>query len=61
MDFIVEILELYGVMVVVEVEYMCMIMWGIKKFGVMIIIFVVWGVLEYDVSFRVEVLLLIKL
>lgn len=56
-----EVLEFYGVMVVVEVEYMCMMMCGVKKLGVKIVMIVVCGVFENDVVVCSEILLFIKM
>lgn len=59
-ESIVEMFDLYGVMVVVEVEYMCMMMCGVRKLGVKIVILVVRGVFKDDVVVCVEVLEYIK-
>ncbi|BBW95817.1 GTP cyclohydrolase I FolE [Geobacillus sp. FSL W8-0032] len=59
-DSIVEALEPYGVMVVVEAEHMCMTMRGVKKPGAKTVTTAVRGVFETDANARAEVLSLIK-
>lgn len=59
-EIMMEKLKLLGVMVIMEVEYMCMIICGVNKFGIKIIISVVCGVFKNDDKFRSEVLVLIK-
>ncbi|NNV05762.1 GTP cyclohydrolase I FolE [Geobacillus sp. C56-T2] len=59
-DSIVETLEPYGVMVVVEAEHMCMTMRGVKKPGAKTVTTAVRGVFETDANARAEVLSLIK-
>lgn len=57
---ILETLEPYGVMVVVEAEHMCMTMRGVKKPGSKTVTSAVRGIFEKDVAARAEVLALIK-
>ena len=59
-DAIVESLEPYGVMVVVEAEHMCMTMRGVKKPGATTVTSAVRGVLKSNDAVRAEVLSLIK-
>lgn len=59
-DSIVETLEPYGVMVVVEAEHMCMTMRGVKKPGSKTITSAVRGIFESNNAARSEVLSLIK-
>ena len=59
-DSIVETLEPYGVMVVIEAEHMCMTMRGVKKPGSKTITSAVRGTLLQDATTRAEVLSLIK-
>ncbi|MBB6283218.1 MULTISPECIES: GTP cyclohydrolase I FolE [Geobacillus] len=59
-DSIVEALEPYGVMVVVEAEHMCMTMRGVKKPGAKTVTTAVRGVFETDANARSEVFSLIK-
>lgn len=57
---IMEKLDPYGVMVIVEAEHMCMTMRGVKKPGSKTVTSAVRGVLEKDARARSEVLALIK-
>jgi GTP cyclohydrolase I len=57
---IMETLEPYGAMVVVEAEHMCMTMRGVKKPGSKTITSAVRGVFEKDATSRSEVLALIS-
>ncbi|MCZ0754434.1 GTP cyclohydrolase I FolE [Anoxybacillus sp. J5B_2022] len=59
-DAIMETLEPYGAMVVVEAEHMCMTMRGVKKPGAKTVTMAVRGTLETDHAARAEVLSLIK-
>ena len=59
-DSIVETLEPYGVMVVIEAEHMCMTMRGVKKPGSKTITSAVRGTFLQDATSRAEVLSLIK-
>jgi len=59
-DSIVETLEPYGVMVVIEAEHMCMTMRGVKKPGSKTITSAVRGTFLQDATARAEVLSLIK-
>ncbi len=59
-DSIVETLEPYGVMVVIEAEHMCMTMRGVKKPGSKTITSAVRGTFLQDSTARAEVLSLIK-
>ena len=59
-DSIVETLEPYGVMVVIEAEHMCMTMRGVKKPGSKTITSAVRGTFLQDSASRAEVLSLIK-
>jgi GTP cyclohydrolase I len=57
---IVESLEPYGVVVVVEAEHLCMTMRGVKKPGAKTVTSAVRGVFEKDAAARAEVFSLIK-
>ncbi|MBB6444705.1 GTP cyclohydrolase I FolE [Bacillus benzoevorans] len=57
---IMETLEPFGVMVIVEAEHMCMTMRGVKKPGSKTVTSAVRGIFLKDVSARSEVLSLIK-
>jgi len=59
-DSIIETLNPYGVMVVVEAEHMCMTMRGIKKPGAKTVTSAVRGVFQTDSTSRSEVLSLLK-
>lgn len=59
-EAIVEKLNPYGVMVVIEAEHMCMTMRGVKKPGSKTITSAVRGCFEKDAASRAEVLSLIK-
>jgi GTP cyclohydrolase IA len=59
-DSIMETLDPYGVMVVVEAEHMCMTMRGVKKPGAKTVTTAVRGLFETDQVARAEVLSLIK-
>ncbi len=59
-DSIMEVLQPYGVIVVVEAEHMCMTMRGIKKAGSKTITSAVRGIFEKDVASRAEVMSLIN-
>ncbi|BDG46735.1 MULTISPECIES: GTP cyclohydrolase I FolE [Parageobacillus] len=59
-DSIMETLDPYGVMVVVEAEHMCMTMRGVKKPGAKTVTTAVRGSFETDQTARAEVLSLIK-
>lgn len=59
-DAIMETLEPYGAMVVVEAEHMCMTMRGVKKPGAKTVTMAVRGTFETDHAARAEVLSLIK-
>jgi len=59
-DSIIETLNPYGVMVVVEAEHMCMTMRGIKKPGAKTVTSAVRGVFQSDSTTRSEVLSLLK-
>lgn len=59
-DAIMEKLEPYGVMVVVEAEHMCMTMRGVRKPGAKTITSAARGVLSDDAQARAEILSLIK-
>ena len=58
-NIIMEELEPYGVMVVVEAEHMCMVMRGIKKPGAMTKTIYSTGIFKEDLAMRQEVLNLI--
>jgi GTP cyclohydrolase I len=60
-DSIVEMLDPYGVIVVVEAEHMCMTMRGVKKPGAKTITSAVRGVFAEDPAARAEALSLIGL
>lgn len=59
-DTIMEVLDPYGVIVVVEAEHMCMTMRGIKKPGSKTITSAVRGTLATDAKARSEAMSLIK-
>lgn len=59
-DSIMEKLDPYGVMVIVEAEHMCMTMRGVKKPGAKTVTSAVRGVFAEDARTRSEVLSLIK-
>ncbi|PAB58045.1 GTP cyclohydrolase I FolE [Anaeromicrobium sediminis] len=59
-ETIVEMLDPYGVIVVVEAEHMCMTMRGVKKSGSKTITSAVRGLFERDVKARNEAMTLIK-
>jgi GTP cyclohydrolase I len=59
-DIMMDKLEPYGVMIVVEAEHMCMTMRGVKKPGSKTITTAVRGVFAEDATARSEVLSLIK-
>jgi GTP cyclohydrolase IA len=59
-ESIMETLEPYGVMVVVEAEHMCMTMRGVKKPGSSTVTTAVRGTFKEDVQARNEVLSFIK-
>jgi GTP cyclohydrolase I len=59
-DSIVESLEPYGVVVVVEAEHLCMTMRGVKKPGAKTVTSAVRGIFETDAAARAEVFSLIK-
>ncbi|MEG0857521.1 MAG: GTP cyclohydrolase I FolE [Terrisporobacter sp.] len=59
-NIIMEELEPYGVMVVVEAEHMCMTMRGVKKPGSKTITSAVRGIFEKDALARSEAMSLIK-
>ncbi|MFZ3588644.1 GTP cyclohydrolase I FolE [Bacillus sp. DJP31] len=59
-DSMVESLDPYGVMVVIEAEHMCMTMRGVKKPGSSTITSAVRGIFVNDNAARAEVLSLIK-
>lgn len=59
-DSIMETLEPYGAMVVIEAEHMCMTMRGVKKPGAKTLTSAVRGCFENDATSRSEVLSLIK-
>ena len=60
-DSIVEVLEPYGVVVILEAEHMCMTMRGIKKPGSKTITSAVRGIFEKDVAARAEAMSLINI
>lgn len=59
-ETIVEMLDPYGVIVVVEAEHMCMTMRGVKKSGSKTITSAVRGLFERDAKARNEAMTLIK-
>ena len=59
-DSILEKLEPYGVIVVIEAEHMCMTMRGVKKPGSKTITSVVRGVFAKDLKARAEVMSIIN-
>ncbi|WP_293665962.1 GTP cyclohydrolase I FolE [Tepidibacter sp.] len=59
-DAIVEVLNPYGVIVVLEAEHMCMTMRGVKKAGSKTVTSAVRGIFEKDVAARAEVMSLIN-
>ncbi|WFD12113.1 GTP cyclohydrolase I FolE [Tepidibacter hydrothermalis] len=59
-DAIVDVLDPYGVIVVVEAEHMCMTMRGVKKPGSKTITSAVRGIFKTDVASRAEVMSLIN-
>ena len=60
-DDIMEMLNPYGVYVVIEAEHMCMTMRGIKKPGAKTITAVARGILETDHIKRAEILSFIQM
>lgn len=60
-DIIMEELEPYGVIVVVEAEHMCMTMRGVKKPGSKTITSAVRGIFEKDIASRAEAMSLITM
>ena len=60
-DSIVEVLDPYGVVVILEAEHMCMTMRGIKKPGSKTITSAVRGIFEKDVAARAEAMTLINI
>ncbi|WP_027340839.1 GTP cyclohydrolase I FolE [Halonatronum saccharophilum] len=59
-DAIMEVLEPYGVIVVIEAEHMCMTMRGMKQTGTKTITSAVRGVFKEDIGARNEVMALIN-
>ncbi|MDF0726217.1 GTP cyclohydrolase I FolE [Cytobacillus sp. S13-E01] len=59
-DSIVESLDPYGVMVIVEAEHMCMTMRGVKKPGAKTVTSAVRGIFKTDTAARAEVLSFLK-
>ncbi|MDI3534373.1 MAG: cyclohydrolase [Thermosediminibacterales bacterium] len=59
-DSIMEVLEPYGVAVVIEAEHMCMSMRGVKKPGAKTVTSAVRGIFRKNEASRAEVLALIK-
>lgn len=57
---IMEVLDPYGVVVVIEAEHMCMTMRGVKKPGSKTITSAVRGIFKKDVAARAEVMSLIN-
>ncbi|MCT4585410.1 MAG: GTP cyclohydrolase I FolE [Peptostreptococcaceae bacterium] len=57
---IMEVLDPYGVVVVIEAEHMCMTMRGVKKPGSKTVTSAVRGIFKKDVAARAEVMSLIK-
>ena len=60
-DIIMEELNPYGVIVVVEAEHMCMTMRGVKKPGSKTITSAVRGIFEKDIAARAEAMSLITM
>lgn len=60
-DIIMEELQPYGVVVVVEAEHMCMTMRGVKKPGSKTITSAVRGIFEKDIAVRAEAMSLINM
>lgn len=50
-DVLMDYLGVKGVFVVIEVEYMCMSMCGVRKLGIVILMIVVCGLFEIDKDF----------
>lgn len=59
-DSIMEVLQPYGVVVILEAEHMCMTMRGVKKPGSRTITSAVRGIFEKDISSRAEAMSLIN-